>query len=110
MQRLPPLAVGFLMTVRAIGGFGKSAGLDEVVAFDGGIAWGAQFVGAEAEVIRLANLGGIAVAVRRLCLSAGYNYRGRHYPKYAVASHMELPYCKDSRTFLEEALLWRLCG
>src|SRR5271169_4084088 len=38
VQRLTPLAVGFIVTMGAVFGFGESAGLNEIVALDGGVA------------------------------------------------------------------------
>ena len=53
MQRLTPLVVGFLVAMAAVLGLRKSAGLNELVALDGGIAGERDVVLAETKVVCL---------------------------------------------------------
>src|SRR5580700_1492135 len=89
VQRLPPLAVSFLMAFRAVLRGGKGSRLDEVVAYDLGIPRCRNVSFAKMEVVGLANavsiffssivqvrlsLGSVAagvVVVRRLRLRIG---------------------------------------
>src|ERR1700691_1167144 len=68
MQRLAPLAVRLPMTASAIGSWQEGLRLDEITAFDGGIAGCGDFAGTEAEIIGRAYLGGVGFAVAALVL------------------------------------------
>ncbi len=63
MQRLAPLPVSFLVTVRAIRRLGKSAGLNKCIAFDGGVPRRRNLALAEMKTVSLAYPLGVALAV-----------------------------------------------
>ena len=62
MQGLTPLAVGFIVAMRAVFGIWEGARLDELVAFGGSIAGEGEVVLAEKEVIGFAYLFGVILA------------------------------------------------
>jgi hypothetical protein len=68
VQRLAPLAVGFLMTASAIRSRQEGLRLNEIVAFDGRVARRRDFVGPEAEIVGRAYFGGVGFAVGGLIL------------------------------------------
>ena len=55
MQRLAPLAIGFLVAVAAILRCGEGAGPDEIVALDGRASGRGQLVFTKAEVVATAD-------------------------------------------------------
>lgn len=63
MQRLAPLAVGFLVAMTAILWRWKRTGLNKLVSLDGCVAGKRYVVFAEAEVIRLPDFVGVIDAV-----------------------------------------------
>jgi hypothetical protein len=69
VQRLAPLAVGFLMTASAIGSRQEGLRLDEIMAFNGRVARRRDFAAPEAEIIGRADFGvvGLAVGGRSSC-------------------------------------------
>ena len=63
VQRLTPLAVSFLMTTAAVFGLGEGAGLDEIVAFDGGVPGGGQLARSEMEVVGTSDFVRVLLAI-----------------------------------------------
>ena len=63
VQRLAPLVVGLLVTMRAVGCVRKSSGLNEIVSFNGYVARRGELVCAKAVVVAGANLVGIFFAI-----------------------------------------------
>src|SRR5208282_4590051 len=62
VQRLAPLAIGFLVAMAAVLGFRESAWLNKIVALDGSIAGEGQIVLAEKKVVGLADFVGVILA------------------------------------------------
>src|SRR5271154_6178539 len=71
MQRLPPLAIGFLVAVGTVFGIRKGARLDEVIALHLHRAWNERLVLAEAKVISLTYLAGVLLALGLLGRTIG---------------------------------------
>src|SRR5208282_1666667 len=63
VQGLAPLAVGFVVAVRAVFGFRESARLNKVVALNGGIARKRQVVFAEKKIVGLSYLISVILAL-----------------------------------------------
>src|SRR5580704_16970895 len=65
MQRLAPLVVRLFVTVSAILGLRKSAGLNEIVSVCGGVTGQREVARTEAEIEGLANLFGVVRTIER---------------------------------------------
>jgi hypothetical protein len=95
VQGLAPLAVGFIVAMRAVFGIREGAGLDELVAFGGRIAGEGKVVLSEKEIVGFAYLFRVILAFRVFVgLSAGREGRGSQEQDEAQQETGES--CEDS--------------